>query len=142
MIRSIVKVCALSFFAAGIGGLPVQLLAQSTNKPSAEKKSASGKKETPKVEKKQSTLPYKGNLTAVDKTAKTITVGKRTFQITSETKIFRGAKPAKLEEGVTDEYLTLSYHKTDDEKFIAHNVYFGGKQAGKDAEKKKAKTEK
>ena len=60
MLKSILRVCVLTLLAAEIAGLPMQGLAQSTNKTAAAKKPAA--KETSKAEKKQPTLPYKGNL--------------------------------------------------------------------------------
>ncbi len=137
MLKSIVKFGALGLLAAAVAGLPFHALAQSTNKTAAAKKPAA--KEPAKAEKKQPNLPYKGNLTAIDKQAKTMTIGKRTFQITSDTKLFRAGKPATLDDGVKDEYVTLSYQKADGDKFNAHNVYFGGKEAAKAAEKKQGK---
>ena len=58
--------------------------------------------DAPKTEKKASGLPFNGKVSAVDKTAKTITLGEtekaRTFQITSETKIFKSKKPATFDD--------------------------------------------
>ena len=113
-----------------------QLLAQTTNKAPAEKKSATEKKET--AEKKQASIPFHGNIVTLDKNARTLTIGKRIFQVTSETKIFKSDKPATFADGVVGDYVTGSYHKTDDGRLIAHSVYFGGKSGSKGtAEKKK-----
>jgi len=111
---------------------PAQLLAQNTNKAVVPKKSTAAE---PAV-KKSRAIPFSGNLKAVDKTAKTITVDKRTFQITAETKILKADKPASLENGVAGEYVTGSYTKSDDGKLLAHSIYFGGKTKAKGAEKK------
>jgi hypothetical protein len=125
--------------AFAIGALAIvlatspQLLAQSTNKAPAEKKAATEKKEP--AEKKQSSIPFHGNIVTLDKNAKTITIGKRIFQITSETKIFKSDKPATFTDGVVGDYVTGSYHKTDEGRLIAHSVYFGGK-GGKGTTKK------
>jgi hypothetical protein len=147
MIKSILRISAVSLLATAVAGLPRQVPAQSTNQPAAIQKAGGDKKDTTEkktsAEKKdtkqktQRNLPYKGDLGAVDKTAKTITVSKRTFQIASETKLFRDGKPAILEDGVVGEYLTLSYQRLEDGKFVAHNVYFGGKQKEKAREQKK-----
>jgi hypothetical protein len=70
-----------------------------------------------------------------------LTIGKRVFFVTSETKIFKSDKPATFADGVVGEYVTGSYKKSDDGKLIAHSVYFGGKASGKaHAEKKKETT--
>ena len=47
--------------------------------------------------------PFRGKLAAVDKTAKTIKVGKSIYQITSETRLLKGGKPATLGDGVVGE---------------------------------------
>jgi hypothetical protein len=133
--KSLFKSLRVAVFALVITASP-QLLAQTTNKAPAEKKSSTEKKEP--AEKKQSTVPFRGNIVTIDKGAKTITVNKRTFQITSETKIFKSDKPATFADGAVGDYVTGSYKKTDDGKLIAHSVYFGGKTHT--AEKKKETT--
>ena len=118
-----------------LGLAPAQLLAQTTNKAPAEKKSSAEKKGT---EKKGRSIPFTGEVVAIDKTAKTITVDKRTFVVNSEAKIFKSDKPATLEEGAVGAYVTGSYIKTVEGPLVAHSVYFGGKNKGKPAEQKKA----
>ena len=108
------------------------LLAQSTNNPAA-KKSTPQKKEA--AEKKPAAHPFHGTLTAVDKNAKTITVGKVTYQITSETKIKKNDKPATLEDGVIGEE-AAGYVKPDaDGKLFASSVRFGLKPDTKNSKK-------
>lgn len=82
----------IGLLAIAIAGMPLQLLAQNTNKPAAEMKSVAGKKEA--TAKKKSAHPFRGKLAAVDKTAKTIKVGESIYQITSESKITKAGKPA------------------------------------------------
>jgi|GraSoiStandDraft_44_1057316.scaffolds.fasta_scaffold819421_1 hypothetical protein len=130
--KSLSKSVAICVFAVAITTSP-QLVGQTTNKAPAEKKSSIEKKES--AEKKQAAVPFHGNIVTLDKNARTITVGKRVFQITSETKIFKSDKPATFADGVVGDYVTGSYKKTDDGKLIAHSVYFGGKSHT--AEKKK-----
>jgi hypothetical protein len=130
-----------SFAIAVLGGVIAaspQLLAQSTNKAPVEKKSSTERKEP--AEKKQASIPFRGNIVTMDKGARTITVNKRVFQVTSETKIFKSDKPATFADGVVGDYVTGSYKKTDDGKLIAHSVYFGGKSKASTAEKKKEPT--
>ena len=74
-------------------------------------------------------LPFTGKLAAVDKQAKTITVGERVFQITSETKITKANKPATLEDGVVGEEVAGSYKTSDGGKLEAGSVRFGPKTA-------------
>ena len=132
--KFLVKPFATTVFAIALATSP-QLVAQTTNRAPAEKKSSTEKKEP--VEKKQASIPFRGNIVTLDKNAKTITVNKRVFQITSETKIFKSDKPATFADGVVGDYVTGSYKKTDDGKLIAHSVYFGGKSKGNTSEKKK-----
>src|SRR6266540_3727655 len=58
--------------------------------------------QAPKSERKQKQMPFRGRISAVDKTTKTVTLeGKeksRAFQITSATKITKDGKPAVLDD--------------------------------------------
>jgi len=136
MMKSVLKIGALGLLAFAIASTPAQLLAQSTNKTTAFKKSAVEKKAP--SEKKRTGGGVHGNLAGMDKTAKTITVGKHTYQITSETKIFKAGKSAALEDGVLGEYVSLGYKTAEDGQLHATKVTFG-KPEGKSAEKKKEK---
>ncbi|MST94630.1 MAG: hypothetical protein EXS33_05070 [Pedosphaera sp.] len=78
---------------------------------------------------KGKSLPFTGILTAVDKQAKTITVGERVFQVTSETKITKAGKPATLEDGVVGEEAAGSCKTADGGKMEAGSVRFGAKAA-------------
>jgi len=137
MIKSVLRIGAVSLLAAAIACMPVRLLAQSTNKPAVEKKSAAGKKES--ATKKKAAHPFRGKLAAVDKTAKTIRVGESIYQITSETKITKAGKPAILEDGVLSEPVSGYAKPTDDGKMTATTVRFGAKVEEKGSEKKKTK---
>ena len=137
MIKSILRIGAVSLLAAAIVGMPAQLLAQNTNKPAGEKKAAAAKKES--ATKKKAAHPFRGKLAAVDKTAKTIKVGESIYYITSETKITKAGKPATLEDGVVDEPVTGYAKPTEDGKMAATTVRFGAKVDDKGAEKKKSK---
>lgn len=140
MMNSILKTGALGLLAVAMAGLPVRLPAQTNEKPAVVKKSAGGKKEA--AAKKQATHPFHGKLAAVDKLNKTITVGQRTFQITSETKIAKGGKPAILDDGVVGELVSGSFKTAEDGKLIATKVNLGPKVAAKGAAKKaQTKTE-
>jgi hypothetical protein len=134
MMNSILKFGALSLLVTAIAGLPLQLSAASTNKPAATKTTSSAKSES--GEKKRSGGGVHGKLLAVDKVAKTVSLGKYTYQVTSETKIFKDGKPARLEDGVAGEYASIGYKRTDDGKLLATKVTFG-KPEEKGAEKKK-----
>ena len=137
MMKSILKIGALSVLAAAIAAAPTQLLAQSTNKAAADKKPAVAQKDS--AAKKKAAHPFHGKLAAVDKVAKTITVGESVYQITSATKIIKECKPATLEEGVVGDPVTGFAKPTDDGKMAASTVHFGPKPQDKGAEKKPAK---
>jgi hypothetical protein len=135
MLKSIVRFGAVSLLAAAIAGMPFQLLGQTSDKTTMEKKPAATKSES--STKKKGAHPFRGKLAAVDKTAKTITVGKSVYQITSETKITKDGKPALLEDGVVGDPVTGFSKPADDGKMVATTVKFGGKGDTKGGEKKK-----
>jgi hypothetical protein len=112
-------------------------LAQLTNQSKPPEKKATEKKEA--ADKKPSPHPFHGKLIAIDKTAKTISIGKSTYYITSETRIQKGGKPATLEAGVIGEQVGGYVKPGADGKMMATSVNFGPKADAKPAEKKKAK---
>jgi hypothetical protein len=146
MIKPKLHAAGIALLVAAVFALPSALLAQTNAKPAkpaADKKQAAEKNET--AEKKPSAGPFHGKLAAMDKTAKTISVGKRTFQITSETKMFKAGKPATLDEGVVGEEVSGYVKPTDDGKLVATKVNFGPKKAAEEAkgsEKKKEEKKK
>jgi hypothetical protein len=127
MIKSVLKIAALSLLAAALAGTPAQLLAQSTNVPATDKKASVAKKEP--ASKKKGAHPFRGKLAAVDKVAKTIKVGESIYQITSTTKITKADKPATLEDGVVGDPVSGYVKPTDDGKMAATTVHFGAKAA-------------
>jgi hypothetical protein len=135
--KTLFKTLAITVFAVALA-TSSQLPAQTTNKAPAEKKSSTEKKQP--AEKKQAAIPFHGNIVTLDKGKMTITIGKRIFQVTSETKIFKSDKPATFADGVVGDYVTGSYYKMDDGKLIAHSVYFGGRSKTASSEKKKDAT--
>jgi hypothetical protein len=135
MIKSIWRIGAVTLLAAAIAGMPLQLLAQSTNNPAPAKKSAAGEKDS--AAKKKGAHPFHGKLAAVDKTAKTIKVGESVYQLTSETKITKAGKPATLDDGVVGEHVSGHAKPAKDGKMVATSVHFGAKADQKDSDKKK-----
>jgi len=105
-----------------------------TNKATADKKSSSSSKSS---ETKASAGPFHGKLAAVDKSAKTVTVGKRTFQVTAETKIIKNEKPATINDGVIDDVVSGYYKTSSEGKLTLTTLRFGPKTDTKTAEKKK-----
>jgi hypothetical protein len=113
------------------------LSAQSTDKVVPEKKAGSQTNEAAKTESKSKAGPFHGKLVAVDKVGKTITVGKRTFLITSETKLKKTGKPATLEDAVVSEEVSGYVKPREDGKLTATTVNFGPKPGAAGAESKK-----
>jgi len=132
MKKLLLKISLLSLLAFSIAGNSPALLAQTTNKAPAEQKEGGEKKARP--------IPFHGTLTAVDKGVKTISVGERVFQVTSETKIFKGEKtPATLDQGVIGAPVTGTYKKGEAGKLMAYTIHFSAKTEEKSAEKQKDK---
>ena len=99
---------------------PTATSAQSTNKAQVEAK-------TSKSTTKQTAGPFRGKLASMDKAARTITIGKRTFHITSETKILRYGKPGTIEDGVIGEQTSGGFKTAEDGRLVATKVTFGPK---------------
>lgn len=133
MKKRFLTIAITTAIGAMLAGSPLAACGQSTNKTA---KTTSEKSDTAT---KKPAIPFQGHLLELDKAAKTIKVDKRTFQITSETKIHRGDKPATLEDGVKGEYITGTYKKGEDGKLIAGSIYFGGKNKDKGSAKETAK---
>ena len=130
----VIKLGTACLLGAALFGAPTRLAAQTTNKPAATKKSAAETQESTKGEKKPAAGPFHGKLATVDQTAKTISVGKRTFLITSETKIKKEGKPATLQDGVVGEEVSGYVKPNEAGKLVATTVNFGPKP--KSTEKK------
>lgn len=128
MTKSIVKLSLFGLLAVALTGMPVKIQAQNTNAPAAEKKS-----------RKSGVTPFHGKLKTVDATAKTISVGETTIQITSETKIAKAGKPATLADGVVGEDVGGAYKKSEDGKLNAVSVRFGPKAEAAGEMKKEMK---
>jgi len=113
MNKTIVTRFAVVLCAIGIAG---QVLAAThTN----QEKSAS--------EKLPSAGPFHAKLVSIDKVAKTITVGKRTFLITPETKFNKAGKPATIDDGVIGEQVSGYVKPNNQGKLVATKVNFGPK---------------
>lgn len=132
--KSIWSLGAASLLVLAVAA-PSPLSAQITNKPAAPKKPSTETQEPAKSEKKPSAGPFHGKLASVDQTAKTITVGKRTFLITSESKIKKDGKPALLQDGVVGEEVSGYVKPNDAGKLVATTVNFGPKSTAKPTEK-------
>lgn len=66
-----------------------------------------------KPKKPRTSLAASGKVSNVDTNAMTLTIGKRTFEITSETRISTGGKPAILSDIAVDDKVGIAYKKAD-----------------------------
>jgi hypothetical protein len=137
MNKNILRIAVFGLLVAAIAVAPTQTMAQEKkDKPAAEKK------ETQKADKG---IPFHGKVTALDKTAKTVTVGARVFSVTSETKIKKLGKLATLDDGVVGEDIGGTYIKGNDGKLTAKSLRFGPKPEGAtkaEGQEKKTKKDK
>lgn len=129
---SVLRIAALGLLSAAIAFAPVSLQAQDSQKAESGKKEEAGKK-------KRDVLPFNGKVGAIDKTAKTITVGERKFQVTSETKMMKAGKPATLNDAAVGEEIAGSYRKMEDGKLNLMSVRFGPRPEGEPKGEKKKK---
>ena len=98
-------------------------------KPESKASAPSAAAQTPATAKKASAGPFHGKLVAIDPVASSISVGKRTFYITSETRIQKAGVAARLQDGVVGEPCS-GYVKPDENgRLLAKSVYFGAKPA-------------
>lgn len=118
MKKNITSILTAGLFSLALLGTPVLSQAQdsSTNAP---------EQTAPVKPKKHGVVPFNGKLTAVDKDAMTLTVGTRTFVVTSETKISKDGKPATLADAVVGENVGGAYKKGSDDKLTAVTVHLG-----------------
>ncbi len=124
------RIALLSLVAAALLTIPVLShaadQAQPKEAPAAGEKAAPGKKQT---------LPFHGKISAVDATAMTVTVGKTTLSVTSETKITKDGKPATVAELAVGDQASGAYKKDDAGKTNATLIRVGakGEKAGAEA---------
>jgi hypothetical protein len=128
MNKHVLQLAILGMLAITLTANPTSLRAQSGDMSVAEKESKP---------KKPHLVPFHGKVKAVDNAAKTVSVGDRTFQVTSETKISRDDKPALLADGVVDEPVTGAYRTTEDGKMSATTINFGKKAKERTSKVKK-----
>jgi len=136
MMNSKLKILSCTLSAVIIFGTPLQLIAQ-TNKQKAATSPAQKKDPT---EKKASAGPFHGKLGNLDKSARTISVGKRTFQINAETKIYKAGKPATLDDSVIGEEVSGYVKPTEDGKMVATKLNLGPKTEAKETKPREKKT--
>ncbi len=127
MKKTILKIAVCSLLAAAVALAPTQGWAQEKKKDdaAAEKK---GERKAGNV--------FRGKVDAVDKAAKTVKVGERTFQVTSETRIMKAGKPATLDDAVVGDEIGGTYKEADG-KLNAVSLRLGPRPEGGEKKKKK-----
>ena len=100
--------------------------AQTAGVPSKPKPAVAATNATVVAVKKARPIPFRGTLASFNLSAKTLTVGKRTFVLTSETKLYKGeAKtPATIHDARVGLPVTGSYLKSSEGKLLARSIFF------------------
>jgi len=70
-------------------------------------------------------IPFRGKIAAVDKQAKTIKIGERTFHITADSKIAKAGKPATLDDATVGEDVGGQYREGADKKLNVVSLRIG-----------------
>jgi Cu/Ag efflux protein CusF len=95
-----------------------------------------------KAEKEKSSnraIPFRGNINEVDKSAKTINIGKekkRTIHVTEKTKIIKDGKTATLDEAKAGDEVGGAYRESADGKLKATSLRIGPKPEAEEKKKK------
>lgn len=124
------NIIALTLLCA-VTGLGISQVVAADSKPASPP--AKEKKGEMAAPGKTRAVPYRGAVTAIDELARTVKVGERVFQVTSETKIMKGEKAATLGDVKVGDLVTGQY-RTVDGKLEAASLYV--RPAGKPVEKK------
>ena len=136
MKKTTVKLTLLSLITAGIISAPVLLRADdsSTNATASATAPDATAPAAPAKHKKHNGLPFHGTLDGADTNAMTLTVGSRTFAVTSKTKITKDGQPAVLADGVIGQPIS-GYYKTDTDgtTLDAVTIHFGAKMKKSDS---------
>jgi len=99
MTKRLLKFSLLGLLAIGLTGTPVAVHAQNTNAAPQH------------ALQPHRVLPFHGKIKAVDNSAKTVSVGTLTLNVTSETKILKSGKPATFQDLAIDDNVAGSYRK-------------------------------
>lgn len=118
------KIALFSLITAGIVA-PVLLRADDTTTTTASTPAASDTTPATPKKHKMHGMPFHGKLAGVDTNGMTLTVGSRTFSITSKTKITKDGQPATLADGIIGQPVTGFYRTNDDGDLTATTVHFG-----------------
>jgi hypothetical protein len=115
------RIIALCLVAVVSAFSSITLLAADTPTPAAK-----GEKKATKH------IPFHGKVGAIDKSARTLKVGERTFQVTASTKIARGGNPANLDDATVGEDVGGAYLVGEGGKLELLSLRIGAKPAKED----------
>jgi hypothetical protein len=121
MKKQIIKL-TLGLFAAAVIAAPALCRAQDTGTNAAPAQTA------PAQPKKHGNV-FRGAVVAVDTKAMTLTVGERTFNVTSTTKITKKGEPAVLSDIAVGDKVGGAFKTGDDGKLTATTINDGKKPA-------------
>ena len=124
------KFSRLTLFTLVAAALVAAPAGRAEDKPAA-------KNEAPVIEKR---TPFHGQVTAVDTAAMTLAVGALTLNVTSETMITKGGKPATLADLTVGDTAGGSYKKDDAGKLSAATIRVVVKAQNMEKKKKAANT--
>ena len=113
--------------ATAVAAMSISLTAHAADSaaPAPAKKQAGGKA-------KPASTPMKGKIDSVDAAAMTITVGTRTFVVTSTTKLTKDGKPAVFADAKAGEEVGGAYKTGADGKLELTSLRIGQKPAATD----------
>ena len=83
-------------------------------------------------------IPFRGAVSAVDKEAKTVTVGKMVFNVSADTKLIKGNQTITIADLTIGEVIAGNYTKGDDGKLTAKMIRVGPKVGVEEQPNKKA----
>ena len=86
-------------------------------------------------------FPFHGAVTAIDKSAMTLTVGERVFHVNADTKISKNGKPVTLADASMGDIVSGNYARSDDGKLTARTIRLAQKTESGEKSPKKEKSD-
>lgn len=125
----IYKLALIAAFMGALALSPQSGFAQEKKSDKAADKKTEGQGDVKKAPNQNRALPFRGKVDAVDKKAKTITVGSRVMNVTAETKFNKDGKTVTLADLVVGEPIRGSFRQSADGKLTAITINLGQKPA-------------
>ena len=85
--------------------------------------------------------PFRGKIDQLDKAARTLKVGARTFQVIDATKVIKDGKPSTFDQATVGEEVGGAYREGDGGKLEVVSLRLGAKPTAKEEPAKKEKKE-